>query len=844
MGVRVFALLAVGSTLALWLGPERSPSVMAVIGMSAALATLGGVLRGRVGWTAAAVATVGAGFALAGARTFQYPADSVANLLVHGRSHEPTLLTVEGVILEKPETRRPARGELARFVRDDPATRFTLRVFRAGEGEHARTASGDLWVRVEGVAMGLRAGQVVRVRGQAFAVEPPMNPGERDFRARSRERNLAGRLLVPDRALAKPAEARTARERALALRVRTQEALRARASAWLDAVNASDEARALLGAALLGETEGAYTRVQRSFARTGLAHVLAISGLHLGLLAMFALVAARAVVPGRRTEALVVAIAVALYLAIVPANPPVVRAGIMTLGFLLAEALGRRYDPLNVLGWTACAIVAARPTDLTSVGFQLSFAAVGGLVAFSKPVRDALRTLLRVPEVDPDQRTRRQRVAAWVTAALGTSIAAWAITAPLVALRVGVLTPWAAFAAVLVAPAFSGLLGLGYVTMLAGAVSPSLGVLLAQPMGHLAEGLLWLVRVLERAPLGAVNTPPMAWWWCALATVAVAQILRRGLRARGALLALAAVVGVVALQGGRAGRLEEGAAFRIDTLAVGDGACHLLRSEDDALLWDCGSTWVGIGARDIPDALRALGAWRVRTLVVSHPNLDHYSGVLDVARRIGLREVVAPRGFFDEADADPLGPVAYTLARLRAMGVAVRTAHAGDALTLGGARVEFLWPAEGFATEQANDGSLVAQVRVPTEQGERVALLLGDIEPAGIDAMVRTTGALRADVVEAPHHGSARDRSIAFVASLGAGAVVQSTGPQRLGDERWDGVKATATWWTTAQDGAAFVEIRRDGSIVSGPTLAAQRARRADQPGADPPGADPPGAGR
>jgi competence protein ComEC len=205
----------------------------------------------------------------------------------------------------------------------------------------------------------------------------------------------------------------------------------------------------------------------------------------------------------------------------------------------------------------------------------------------------------------------------------------------------------------------------------------------------------------------------------------------------------------------------------------------------------------------------------VRTLVISHPNLDHYSGALDAAHRIGLREVLTTRAFLDEAGRDPLGPVAFTVNALRARGIEVRAIGAGYSVPLGSTRMRFLWPSEGFASERANDESLVARVEVDTEACVRALMLLGDIEPAGIEAMLRTSGALRADIVEAPHHGSARPGSIAFVDSLMPSVVVQSTGPQRLGDERWDGVKAHALWWTTASDGAVFAEIRRDGSIVS-----------------------------
>jgi competence protein ComEC len=808
MGVRAFVLLASGAALALWLGPDRSPPMWSVVAVGGALAIVGVLARARAGWVALALATLAIGFGVAGARTFEYPGDSVARSLGSGM----TILRVEGIVLDEPTTARPTRGELARFVRDEPATRFTLRVTGVVEGDNVRHASGDLWVRVEGVLTTVRAGDRVRIAGRAFPVEALTNPGEQDFRPRARERNIAGRVLVPSAGLVERIGAgSTARPRLVA----AQAALRERASSWVERLDHDERTRALLGAALFGATDGEYTRVQRAFARTGLAHLLAISGLHLALLAWFALLGARAVLPGRRAQATIVALAVVAYLLIVPANPPVVRAGVMTLGFLLADSLGRRYDPLNVLGWTACAIVLVRPTDVTSVGFQLSFLAVGGLIALASPTRDAILRLARVPVDHPDKRTARQRVAHRVASALGASLAAWAITAPLVALRVGMFTPLAPIAAVLVAPLFAITLGMGYLATLASVVAPSLGAPVGWVAGLLAWGFLAAVDALDAVPFVVAHTAHFGWWWAALGTIAIAMALK-GRNPRLACAAIGMVLVAIVARGASSSSPGADVALRIDTLDVGDGSCHLIRVGDESMLWDCGSTWVGIGEREIPDALRALGAWRVRTLVISHPNLDHYSGALDAADRLGLREVLTTRAFLDEAARDPLGPVAFTLDALRRRGVRVRAIGAGHEIALGDARMEFLWPREGFTTDQPNDESLVARVRVPTEGGARTAIFFGDIEPDGIDAMVRDTGPLNADIAEAPHHGSARPRAIAFVASLGASVVVQSTGPQRLGDERWDNVKASTTWWTTAADGAVFVEALRDGTIVSG----------------------------
>src|SRR5690606_65797 len=218
------------------------------------------------------------------------------------------------------------------------------------------------------------------------------------------------------------------------------------------------------------------------------------------------------------------ALAVCVYLALAPANPPIVRAGVMTLGFLAADALGRRYDRLNVLAWTACAVAVARPTDASSGGFQLSFLAVGGISVLAPRVRDGLLRVARVHEPSPDRRTRAQRAAHRAASALGTAIAAWAITAPLVALHAGMATPWAALASVVFAPLFSLLLCAGYATMLVSAVAPTLGAPLAWATGALAEWMLLAVHAAERAPFGAIYLPAIDWWWAALATVAIALV--------------------------------------------------------------------------------------------------------------------------------------------------------------------------------------------------------------------------------------------------------------------------------------------------------------------------------
>lgn len=815
----MFVALASGVWLSQRVDPSGAPALW-VIAMLCAVSAFGAaMLPRRWGWAALFAGGVALGYLAGASRTHSYPSDSVAHAIGDAR----TLVRVEGVLLEDARVEPQQRGEFARFVRDAPATRVPLRVTRVEREGAFERASGTLWMRVDGVTHSLRAGLEVRVTGHALPVERPQNPGERDFRPLARQRNLAGRLLVPTPGLIEPARVSAGERPAWRAFLRARADLRRAASSWTDRLEVDAKSRALLGAALLGEREGAYRDVQDRFARVGLAHLLAISGLHLGLFAWFTLAFVRALRVGRRVEPLLVALGVIVYLLIVPANAPIVRAAIMTLAFLAAESTGRRYDRLNLLAWTACAIVLARPVDLLSPGFQLSFLAVAALIVLAGSLRDAMLRRVGLFTEDPDERDTRHHVASVCAAALAAGVTAWAVTTPVVMFHVGMLSPLGAPLSALAVPVFAAILGVGYLTMFLGAIAPSVAVALAPALGLLAGMFLRATRWSESIPFASITTPPVPAWWVALATVCAWRVVRSGARDRGALAASLVLSVFVAVEAARAPEPGRAVALRIDTLSVGDGSCHLVRdATGGTMLWDCGSTWVGVGERDIPEALRALGVWRIDTLVISHANLDHYSGVLDTARRVRPREALVGASIVADARRDPFGPVAHLLARLREMGVPVRTVAAGDEIRIGALRAEILWPPSGFAAERPNDDSIVLRLRVPTHEGaspgERVAMLFGDLEPVGMRGLLEREPGLRADIVEAPHHGSFRPGAVAFLREIAPRVVVQSTGPSRLNDDRWDDAKRGREWWITARDGAITTSVLDDGSIVSGAT--------------------------
>jgi competence protein ComEC len=747
----------------------------------------------------------------------------------------PILATVHGVALEDPRRVEPRVGVLGRFARAPASWVFEARAQRLEAGDAAVHVSGVVRVTIRAQdgeeAPAVRAGEALRVTGEFRPVAAPMNPGEPDRVLLARQDGIVGRVIVPRASLV---------ERTGLGPVRGAPAgfiawARGRAAGALDLNVSEAEAsnrpgRALLAAMLLGSREPGLDEVDTAFRRVGLVHLVAISGFNLSLLAWAASLLLRVTGDRGRLETLGVAALIGLYLLIVPAESPVLRAGVTVLAFLLTEAMGRRYDRLTLLGWVAFALLLWRPLDLWSLGFQLSFGIVAVLLWLGRRVEDRLFgvALRGVVSVGIPIGERPGLLVQWARAvgrtvggagktALSASLLAWGTAAPVIAVHTGVLSPWAPLTGLAALPIASATLCVGYLALLIGFVWPAAGAAIGEVAVWGADLLAAMIMGLDGIPGASIGLPRLsAPWGVAAVGVVLFWFARGRWRSRWAwgLTAAAAVWfgAEVTLNTGT----PRGVALRVDTFAVGDGTCHLVRAGDEALLWDCGSSHPGLGLRELPRAVRAVGGWRVRTAVVTHANLDHFLCLPDVVGPLGIERVHVTPAFLREAAAAPAGAAASLLERLAEQGVRVIETAAGDRVLLGGATCEFLSPAPGDVSAEANDTSLVGLFRIGSGETERRVLLTGDIGPRAIGDLRDRFPGLRVDAMELPHHGSAKPEAIALVGALDPALVVQSTGPQRLGDARWDGVRPARAWGVTARDGALWLEIGRDGAMRAG----------------------------
>lgn len=716
--------------------------------LAAGLAILAACVRGWATRIALILAVVVAGAGWFSLRVHDRPADSLASLAATaqpGPGAPPVLIAALGVVTSDPEPGSAPRGVLgpaiARERHVPPTVRFTISVVATDTGEAHVRASGTLRVRLR--AEGLTPtwivpGATVRIAGELSPIEPGRNPGEPDWAALATQDGVAGTLDVPSAELITPRQPDTTIERLFAAWHGFRGMLHARALRALGDPNAIDTsspdrpaARALIAALLLGERDDRLRDVSAAFTRLGLLHMVAISGFNLAVMAGAAMFLLRLTGDRGPLEPLLVGLLVLAYLIVLPAQAPILRAGILVLALLLTESLGRRYDRVTVLGWVGFALLLVRPMDLFNLGFQLSFGVVAALLLLAEATGDRLFGAPILGLVMPHRQPGAPRVRdllvsagqaakAGMKANIAASVLAWLVSTPVVALHTGLVSPLAIVSGLIALPLTIVLLWVGYAALLLGTLVPAAAGVSTAVLDGLGIVLVRAVLLLDRLPLTAVYLPKLwpIWAAAAVATVVFAVLVPRG-RRRWVWAASTLVLITLAAQVFWLPARAAAGSPRVDVLAVGEGSCQLVRAGGAAVLVDAGSSGSGLGERIIPQALRELGAWRIPTVIITRPTLDAFAALPELITPLGVTTVRIPPALLTMADNAPQGAAGELLRHLHSRGVAIVPLVDGEVIPLGDSILRVHAPP--ITPSQPADASAVIQVE--QDAGSVIALL-------------------------------------------------------------------------------------------------------------------------
>ncbi len=720
-----------------------------------------------------------------------------------GRGGIKTLYDVTGVVSEQPVF----TGRYTRLVVQARSMRIK------GAGQETR---GGVRLTVSGETEGINKGDTVRFLGYLTSPHNFGNPGEFDYVRWLRARGIAAKGYVRSpKWIIRVAKGRAGPAN-LAARGRVA------INSFIDSSGAANAG--ILKALLTGDKGGLSRQVKSAYARTGTAHVLAISGLHVGILAYFSYTIIMGLLKLSPFLALRINIKkTALIISLLPVlgygimagfSRPTERAVIMAAALMLAAIMDRGKNYYNTLALAGLIILALAPSSIFEASFQLSFLAVFFILYLTpvicapfkerlaggkkKEVYEGENRLLRYGRVGLLYMSRR------VTGLMAVTIAASLGTWPVLAYHFNALSTVGLGANLLVLPLttfivptlFSSALLLPFSATLA-----SLGFHIAGAAATVQLGIVNAFGAPGFASLSLSRPAPLEVFLLYVFIFTIFSFKRAYYYKYvtiGSALLLAVLMVYPEVSSARNPRL------RVTFISVGQGDAALIEFPRGKVMLIDGGGFKGngfdTGRNIIAPLLRYKKIKQIDYMVLSHAQLDHMGGFKYLA-------VNFPVGLFWWNGRGGLGELGDTLVD---NGVSLSVLGANrKTFDVDGVQVTVL-PVVSYPGAGTNDSSLVIKLRY----GVRSFLFPGDIEARGEQLLAVKKEDITADVLKAPHHGSRTSSTADFLKVVAPKLAVISAGrgnylgfPESESLRRYAG--AGIKIYRTDRDGA--VEVSTDG---------------------------------
>jgi competence protein ComEC len=704
-------------------------------------------------------------------------------------------------------------------MKKNPRMRIEIEIVKIRDGQHWKTASGkiDLTVLCDSnpfmETAQVRAGDKIRVIGSLSKIRGPTNPGQYDFGNFYRSQRKLANLFCFDSAAIEVLESNpSARHWRSQLRQQLDKVI------W---TSLSEDQASFASAILLGNREQMDRGSRDRFLTTGTVHLLAISGLHVGILAGSFFFLFRLGIADRVTCLWLTVAFVIFYAWLVEFRPTVLRAAILIIVFCLARIWGKPSLSFGSLSVAAILVLLVNPSDLFAVGPQLSFLAIASITLgkdwiYPQPIRDPLDRL--IVKTRPEWMQRCFWLGRQARSMVMVSSLIWLLALPLVAYRFHLCAPVALLINPLLLVPITLALYCGLATLILGYLLPQ-----AAPLtGWMAERNLSFIESM----IDWADGIPGSHFWTAGPTLTSIVIFYVGLffvavfpktrlpgRWVAVLVAFWFVFGWMIPD-----RMEQRQRMAADEgvvctlIDVGHGSAILLEFPNGkTILYDSGSlAGSSFATRTVSDVLWHKRIDHLDAIVVSHADVDHFNAIPGLIERFSIG-IVYLTPMMDESESPAVARLKRDLAIAN---VPIRLLTGGFASTDPSLiDVKLLGPLESPNSTQPNTSDNANSAVVLIEHAGRKILLPGDIEGFGLISLFNQKD-IDVDFLMAAHHGSIHSSPTSFARWCKPEHIGISCGDKKVGPNREAIFQAgyNARIARTDRDGAIQFTIQRDGS--------------------------------
>lgn len=597
----------------------------------------------------------------------------------------------------------------------------------------------------------LAIGNVIQVKGKASAFENGTNPGQ--FQAKTYYSGLGLDFSMFQ------AEILKNNNRQDGLKVKLYE-LKEILHNTLDEL--AGEQAGILQAMLLGEKSQIETDVKQLYQKSGISHILVISGLHFSMIGTILYEILRKMGFTFGIGAGMSVVLLFLYGIMTGFGVSAVRAFVMFAISMWAMVLGRGYDLPSALGTSVCYILIDNPLVLFQTGFLLSVGAILGVILLIP----AMEQFFSIEKLTKHLREEKQQKEGFKCLLIGkgkkvilcliqgavSGLGIQLVTLPILLSSFYEISTYSILINCLILPISSVVMYSGLAGVLVGMFLPWLGKIVILP----AIGVLKLYELIcifaEKLPGAVMVTGASVWyeillyymilggfigsiWWCKKREIHLRK------RIKGLIF-----TGVLVISYGLF-LWKDKSGMEVVMLDVGQGQAIYVRCGEMDILYDGGSTDVSkVGQYRIVPFLKSQGVDKLELVVISHMDADHYNGIQQI-----LEEKLLPIECLMLPDIDNPDEAYVQLETLaKNQGIDVKKVVMGDVFLAENAHVTILHPKKGYRSDSKNDTSIVMKMVYK----DFSMLLTGDVEEAGEENMICEGVLEDVDVLQVAHHGS------------------------------------------------------------------------------------------